>query len=225
MKKKMMVLAALLMAVAVTGYSVSGTYAKYISSIDKTDEARVAKWGVNAEPIADDLFKNSYLIDENDEGSFYVKSNGTDNVVAPGTEGEYTFEITFDGAPEVNYTLDIDTTGSVDNINDNNYAPIKYYFDGEEMTDFDDLIDHLEGLFASEKYAGYQKVYAAGTLPTETLKHTIRWEWAFDETESAHIYNDEDTTLGNKAVGEDVTVKLSVKVTAQQVKEAADPVA
>ena len=39
------ILGGLLMAVVVTGYSVAGTYAKYTSSLDFADEARVATWG------------------------------------------------------------------------------------------------------------------------------------------------------------------------------------
>ena len=53
MKKKIAVLGTLLMAVVITGYSVSGTYAKYVSEIDIEDEARVAKWkiGMNEESM------------------------------------------------------------------------------------------------------------------------------------------------------------------------------
>ena len=44
MKKRTMAVGGLLMAVAMTSYSVAGTYAKYTSKIDLTDDARVAKW-------------------------------------------------------------------------------------------------------------------------------------------------------------------------------------
>ena len=49
--KKMSVLTVLVMLVTLTAYSVSGTYAKYTSKIDMTDEARVAKWELLLEYI------------------------------------------------------------------------------------------------------------------------------------------------------------------------------
>lgn len=109
MKKRGTILGGLLLAVVVTGYSVSGTYAKYTSSIDLTDEARVARWelkatdGNNKELQATneiDLFANSY--DWN--GKNYVKAvNNTDKVVAPGTKG--TYELTLAGNMETRYAL------------------------------------------------------------------------------------------------------------------------
>ncbi len=103
--KKMGIVAVLVMLVAVTLNAVGGTYAKYISKIDMTDEARVAKWhmdltdGNGSGNYNLDLFDTSYFYN----GSEYVKSLNTDNVVAPGTKGESTFEIT--AKSEVRYTM------------------------------------------------------------------------------------------------------------------------
>lgn len=118
------------MAVAMTGYSVSGTYAKYTSKIDLTDEARVASWSFAAKDgdkcvdmgnAADghkwvceetnklDLFADSYSIDN----GLYVKSFDGDKVVAPGTTGEY--KVRFGGAMEVrhDFKLSFDTSAEV----------------------------------------------------------------------------------------------------------------
>lgn len=103
--KKMGIVAVLVMLVAVTLNSVGGTYAKYISKIDMTDEARVAKWNMdltdgNGSGNYDlDLFDTSYVYD----GKEYVKAINSDNVVAPGTKGESSFEIT--AKSEVRYTM------------------------------------------------------------------------------------------------------------------------
>ncbi len=120
MKKKGMALGALLMAVAITGYSVSGTYAKYISSVDLTDEARVAKWGFNVtdengDPISDNkvnLFASSYY----NNGNKYVQSlncdvdgNNCDKVVAPGTHGTYTFKLAGEMETRYNLSFEIDS--------------------------------------------------------------------------------------------------------------------
>lgn len=103
--KKMGIVAVLVMLVAITLNSVGGTYAKYISKIDMTDEARVAKWHMdltdgNGSGNYDlDLFDTSYFYN----GTEYVKSLNSDNVVAPGTKGESSFEIT--AKSEVRYTM------------------------------------------------------------------------------------------------------------------------
>lgn len=115
--KKMSIVTALIMLVTITTYSVSGTYAKYTSSVDLTDEARVAKWSLTGvDNCAQDehgnytcskatklnLFADSYSY----ENGLYVKSLDRDNVVAPGTKGEY--QLNLSGTMEVRHTIDID---------------------------------------------------------------------------------------------------------------------
>lgn len=134
MKKKTMAVGGLLLAVAMTGYSVAGTYAKYTSSIDLTDEARVAKWeftakdGGNCKEITGvyneqtgqmdgtrwecqetnklNLFADSYTY--NNDTKLYVKSFDGDKVVAPGTQGE--FKARFGGAMEVRHDFKLSFT-------------------------------------------------------------------------------------------------------------------
>lgn len=121
MKKKSMMLGGLLAAVVVTAYSVSGTYAKYISQVDLTDEARVAKWELKAtgngqEIAADgkiDLFANSYV----NNGKTYVKAVNDDKVIAPGTKGTYTLNL--DGEMETAYFLNFKVNSTQD--------PVVYY--------------------------------------------------------------------------------------------------
>lgn len=116
MKKRTMAFGGLLMAVAMTGYSVAGTYAKYTSSIDLADDARVAKWSLTAADNCKqdehgnyscqkatklNLFADSYSFD----GKLYVKSLDGDRVVAPGTKGEY--QANLSGVMEVRHKFDI----------------------------------------------------------------------------------------------------------------------
>lgn len=123
--KKMSIVTALIMLVTITTYSVSGTYAKYTSQIDLTDEARVASWGfstvdrTNCTPVETtegtrweckqeatnlNLFASSYTY--NEDAKVYVRSLDGDKVVAPGTAGEY--KIGFKGAMEVRHDFKID---------------------------------------------------------------------------------------------------------------------
>lgn len=112
MKKKSMMLGGLLAAVVVTAYSVSGTYAKYISAIDLTDEARVAKWNLtlNGEKVETkqtiDLFGESYSKEVNGNKVTYVQTlTEGEKVVAPGTTGSYT--MTLGGTMETRFNLNV----------------------------------------------------------------------------------------------------------------------
>lgn len=108
MKKRTMVLGGLIAAVAITGYSVSGTYARYISQVGVEDKARVAQWFLDEENTAT-LFGEMYGADgkiTETEADAVVKStitNDITNVIAPGTKGEYAFKLS--GTSEVNYEL------------------------------------------------------------------------------------------------------------------------
>ena len=198
MKKKITVLAVLLLAVVTTAYSVSGTYAKYTSSKESSDSARVAKWGINITNDID-LFDASYL--STDDTTTDV-ANGTDddkNVVAPGTKGEYTFKLA--GAPETNYTLVVDAEGTDD------IGRIVYTLDTTTYTTIDALCDAIEDLYDANK------VYAANT--SSESEHTIGWEWKFAEDGK----DETDTGLGNAGTAE---VSLKVKITATQTEEAAN---
>ena len=61
-KNKMMRIASvLLVAVILTTCAISGTFAKYVSSADSSDSARVAYWGFNPATMnITDLFANAY---------------------------------------------------------------------------------------------------------------------------------------------------------------------
>ena len=61
MKKRTIALVALVFAVVVTAFSVSGTYARYATKQTGTDTARVAKWKVGEE-LTVNMFSESYLL-------------------------------------------------------------------------------------------------------------------------------------------------------------------
>ena len=180
---KMLAIAALLVAVAITSYSVSGTYAKYTTSKTYTDSARVAKWGIGMTNEVN-LFSSDYVD--------VVSADGKD-VVAPGTQGNYTFALT--GTPETDYTLDVTVEGT-DTI-----GQIVYTLDGTEYTTMAALVTAIDALYDP------QTVYAAGTASEST--HNIGWYWAFEDGDDTT-----DTTLGNEETAK--TVSLTVTITAVQ---------
>lgn len=254
MKKKMAILGTLLIAVIGTGFSVSGTYAKYISEVSLSDEARVAKWqiGLSEDVIQSlDLFHSSYDFDSQgtvvkalsrDLKKDTDTADTLDNVVAPGTKGQYTFAL--EGTLETAYTLKVDTTGSknsvkttytaVENVGGvdtevtKTYDPIKFYLSTNANADtstltamtFEQLTDALENLYSGN--SATPTVYQPGTLIAADNTYTIYWEWPFetgttDEEKAAN--NKLDTKLGNE-IAKDATshvVTLNINITAEQV--------
>ena len=205
MKKKLSILAVLVLAITVTAYSVSGTYAKYTTTKSGSDNARVAKWGINVTNTAE-VFSSSYT---NGTATDVASGDATD-VIAPGTTGEYTFSLT--GTPEVNYTLAV--TGDVVINNDIEGAlagKLKFYIDDktEHAYTAADLIDGINALYSG-------KVYAANTSAAGNHKITWVWEFAGDDAT--------DTALGNAAAeGAKIPkVELTVNITATQTEEAAN---
>ena len=117
-RNKMMRLASmLLVAVLVTTTTISGTYAKYVTTDGASDTARVAKFGVVVSAEGG-LFDTTYKTGTNTPGGvgavdtdgtvLSVESyNGTDKLVAPGTKNTdgITFSIT--GTPEVDVNISL----------------------------------------------------------------------------------------------------------------------
>lgn len=256
MKKKMAILGTLLVAVIGTGFSVSGTYAKYISEVSLESEARVAKWQIGlGDGISEtlDLFHSSYDFDAKGtvvkalsrdlpqkEGE---AASTMDNVVAPGTKGQYTFAL--EGILETAYTINIDTTGSsngvttmydVKNETDGvvtttptKYDPVKYFLstDANLTTDtitgwysFDDLVKELNKLYKEDDNS--LTVHDPAEMNAADNTYTIYWKWDFEQgttAEEKKLFNSLDTKLGNE-IAKDPTshvVSLKINITAEQV--------
>lgn len=241
MKKKMGLLGGLLMAVVVTAYSVAGTYAKYISTFDMADEARVAKWNFNdkAEHTVD-LFQASYT----NENGIYVATSDTSKVIAPGTEGLYEYRI--EGTAETNYkvTKNIKIVNKVVLATEKGswnegtllYNPVVFKVtdrEGNETTltapakvEYDANNDPY---IVYEVAVADTTVYAANTTLTEP--GSISWAWGFETgTENAlGTYSNDslDTTLGERIAaslekGETgrYNITATVGITVEQTTEA-----
>lgn len=227
MKKKLTVLGTLLLAVVISGYSVSGTYAKYTSQIDLTDEARVAKWDIK---LAEDSMQNVNLFEKSyfygDDNHVVVDSIADADgkkakVVAPGTNGQYTFALT--GAIETNYRLELTANGTntvvlKDDADNITYNPMKFYLATDDSLeidaitgwyDFDGLLNALNAL-----YPVNGKVYAPGTV--DNTAYTIYWKWDF-ETSAAN--NELDTILGETSA--EHIISLDIDIIAKQTQDKA----
>ena len=200
--------AVLLVLVLLSTCVVSGTFAKYVTSDDAQDEARVAKWGVVVNLNNFDMFDANY----NDT---VISANGTDKVVAPGTTGTLG-GITLTGSPEVKVEVKYEATLTLTNwqVGGADYCPLEItvgsttYKIGTNATDIADLITKVESAIE-----GYTDEYAANSnLATTASTPQVTWTWAYSGNDDA-----KDTALGD-ATGTNVpTVSLSITCTVTQV--------
>ena len=225
-KNKMMRAASgLLVATLLTTSVISGTFAKYTTSAEGTDTARVATWGFNDKSsiTLSDLFKTAY--DNNN-----VKSNV--DVIAPGTTNEASFKFAYAGqetAPEVAYTFNVSTEGSDCDTDIKNNENIVWYLDGEKAPattsgakegSWDALLAAIQALDGTDGETG--ATYQPGVLPTKfdvTKEHKVKWEWVYHTDENA---DGTDTTMANKKANDNGEngldeVTLKITITAEQV--------
>lgn len=113
MKKNVMMrtASALLVLVLLTTCIISGTFAKYITSAEGSDSARVAKFGVEV-TASGSMFSKHYNNATGGNGiattvTGSVDSSNDDNIFAPGTKGEMV-KMKLSGIPEVNVQVTYD---------------------------------------------------------------------------------------------------------------------
>ena len=190
----------LLALVLITSCFVGGTFAKYVTSGDAADLARVAKWGVTVTAHeTGDVFAKAY--------DTTVKSSSSDKVVAPGTKKENATLVTLSGKPEVavNVTYSADHFGLTGNwqSDDNGtfYCPL--------IITVGDTVIKCAALQNAEAVATAVKDAVAACSatygPNMDLSAVangglkISWEWPFEETDNPGQTDVKDTYLGNQA--------------------------
>ena len=229
MKKNVMMRVASIMLVLVllTSSVISGTFAKYVTDKTGSDNARVAKFGVEI-TAAEEMFSDSYkdaktAYTANEQlGTITVQADteGT-NVVAPGTNGSVVgFAVT--GTPEVDVQVTYDATlelagWEIDSVE---YCPIEITVGTETfkvgvngVADVADLITKVEAAIE-----GKAAVYHTNTdLSAVNDDVVVSWAWAYEGNDDV-----KDTALGDQAAdtGDGIdaaTIKLTVKTTITQI--------
>lgn len=193
-KNKVLLLGIITVFVAIFSLTlVSGTWAKYTSTVSGTDTAKVAKWawkvnnknvvaGESQQALVFDLFntiKDTEGADETD-----VK----EGLIAPGTSGS--FEVKIENASEVTGKYAIEFTVSQ---TDNTVAiPLEYSVDGGA-----NWSSTLNAISASDA----TKLAVGGNATV-----TIQWRWKFEGNDGTDTT---DTNLGLKAPSITVTATLT----------------
>ena len=215
MKKNVMmrIASVLLVAVLLTTCAISGTFAKYTTSVTSNDAARVANWGFERSNSMNltNLFLGSY---DN------VVANDGDDVIAPGTSGSTTFSFAYDGTngttgPEVAYTFEVKVEASCDNAILAN-GNIQWQLDTNGYDSWNKMIADITKLSGSDTG---KKQYAPNTLPAAFTDadevHTISWRWVFDESKDGAVgdLDDLDTAMGNDNNLANCSIKITITAT------------
>lgn len=221
----------LLVLTLITSCFVGGTFAKYVTTGEGKDSARVAKWGVEVE-VTGDGFHPTYGKDDpnsNIKGSTVISLDDS-NVVAPGTEGTFG-GVTISGQPEVavevKTTADVTLSGWNVGTDGEFYCPLKFTIGNTTINGLD-YSKSTAGGENSFQYAIKKAIedattrqIAAGTdLSSVGQGITYSWEWPFENGTGSQNQSDAlDTVLGNNAADADssndptITIKVTTTVT------------
>ena len=224
-KNKMMRIASvLLVAVLLTTCAISGTFAKYITEKESTDTARVAKFGVDLAVTVDGAFATEYDADTTATDKLGVaiaktvvaSSTDSDNLVAPGTNGDLMASATIQGIPEVAVNVKQEATLVLTNwaVEGTYYCPLVITVDGDNFYGMD-YTSAAEFIAAVEAALDSDVNYEPNTDLTET--HSVTWAWAFEGTDGKQT-DELDTALGDYAAKTgDITISFTYKVTVTQI--------
>ena len=224
-KNKMMRIASvLLVAVLLTTCAISGTFAKYITEKESTDTARVAKFGVDLAVTVDGAFATEYDADTTATDKLGVaiaktvvaSSTDSDNLVAPGTNGDLMASATIEGTPEVAVNVKQEATLVLTGweVEGTYYCPLVITVDGAKFYGMD-YTSAAEFIAAVEAVLDSNVNYEPNTDLTES--HSVTWEWAFEGTDGKQT-DVKDTALGDYAAKTgDIEISFTYKVTVTQI--------
>lgn len=189
MKKARNILVVTLMLLAVLSFgSVANTYAKYTSTADLSDTAKVAKWDieVGGEKIWDASANLSVAL-------------FTDDIIAPGSEGSATI-------PTITNNSEVDATYSItfSELKNESGILLEYSTDNGNTWNSLDDVEAITGTIAK-----------GGTV---TLTDAIKWRWAYyvsddqDDTDT-NLGKDAALATDDESIPK---IELSLSITATQ---------
>ncbi len=199
MNKKLTVVVILAMLVVATGFSVSGTYAKYTSQFSATDNARVAKWAVSVGGKNGTSASRTFdfnLFTYTDTNVDVDGVNDNEKVIAPGTTGTVP-AITIANDSEVNAEYTVEYT-----ISNDSSIPVEFSTDGGKtwVKPTDDKI-----------------TVAATPIAMGAIENVdFSWRWVFEGKDNTN-YTQTDTTDTDLGVIGTASITVSANVVVTQV--------
>ena len=213
MKKTLFRIVAILLILVLSSSSViSSTLAKYVTHGGAfTDEARVAKWGVDIKTSVESLFEKNYSSKKGDDTVITVSS--TTEVVAPGTGKSVYIDTDITGKPEVAFEIrnNADVTLEFWEVKGEYYCPIIFTINGESAVGNDFNSAQAFEEWIESKISKVARQYPPGIdiSAEEGLDIDISWEWPFEGDD------EKDTILGNAK--ELATINITFSQTVVQI--------
>ena len=206
MRKRLSILAVLLLAVAISAYSVGGTYAKYTSTYtSESSSARVAKWaftlgetgGALTSNFDFDLFDTVLDSETTNAGNAEddMAALNSDKIIAPGTYGQFAIKLYNAGEVNATYSLSLNVTNA-------NSIPVLFSVDG------------------GSTWAANITSALAGDLsinPSAEETITVQWKWPYEVGEDTTEIADNDGVDTAKGLNGEYTVAVQATVTVTQV--------
>lgn len=193
--KKSLIGLFLLLAIVAGGIGIR-TYAKYVTSLDKTASVTVAKWRFESDNTSKTL---SFAL-----GNTYDPTTLVNNRIAPGTSGNFTIQVS-------NENSEVGVDYEISFLKSDLPAGITL------TTDTTGVTVSSTGSGASEKWV------VSGTLPAPTGSNAtalvknveFNWTWTYEDATGA-IKDATDTATGEAATGSASTINAVVKGTQVQ---------
>ena len=207
MKKNKMMrnTAALGVAVLLTASVLSGTLAKYTTTAEGTDSARVAKWGIVMNSTGSSTFKDSY-------DSSVATSKAGEKIVAPGTSGSAIYAVT--GTPETAYEITFKGSSENDVYLENGLA---YSYAGTDVKYTKPDGSPVERAYYPVNYSvkikhtgsGDAKISKAGTEENAVSINALNTVQTFETLEAAmKALSNTQVTYDTPNTAADLTVEL-----------------
>ncbi len=213
-KNKMMRIASvLLVAVLLSTCAISGTFAKYTTTVTGEDSARIAKWEIKVDTFATatsdeqtfefDVFNTIY-----DTTGSTAETDVATNLIAPGTWGYFDLVITNLSEVTAEYTLTLNET--ITNGPTGIASPILYSVNTVDATTDAAVLPAATAMTKAASNAITITTGSTGTLAMTNGTAIVRiyWQWEFDAA------TNNDTALG---LDGDTQITVSANVVVNQV--------
>ncbi len=182
----------------ITTCLVGGTLARYVTEVDGSAKAVVAKWAFDAKNSNQTIATQNFVIDLGDttNRSTYPTTDIKEGVVAPGTTGS--FDIVLDGTGSevgIDYTVKFAAKENSPAMPDDMVFSFKPITESNKGVKLASLADETGTIDYTATAKGMEKTI------------TVYWSWAFDEN---------DTKDSNDNTYKGVTWLMDITVTGKQ---------
>ncbi|MGI6118978.1 MAG: hypothetical protein ACOYIB_00110 [Desulfosporosinus sp.] len=194
LRRTLIVCALLLIVCLISTAMLSGTFAKYTSEYAGQDTALVARWSFTSDSITSGTHDNPMELaiwEHVYATNIYQKTAGGDYLIAPGIQGSFTVDFSYDADVDADLTLNFTKSGDGSTL-----VPLQYSLD-QNFTEIYYSLDALENALittattdSTSKITGGNGTYVVTNTATAregkvnpspiSIEQTVYWRWPYD---------------------------------------------